>query len=269
MAGKTVLVLGGGVGGVVAAGRLRQKLGSQHRVVLVDKEDRHYFPPSFPWVMVARREPRSTYRQLSRLSRKGVEFIQGEVMAIDVDRHQVATSSGDLSWDYLVIALGTEMTYDNVPGLKEAAHTYYSLEGAVGLRNALERFTGGNLLVTVAGTPYRCPAAPYEGTLLIAHYLRKRGIRDSAEVKFFTLEPAPMPVAGPEIGGAVEELLARRDVSFGRGKSLASVEADDRVAVFADGTREEFDLLVAIPQHKAPAVLVESGLVGESGLGGS
>jgi sulfide:quinone oxidoreductase len=215
MAGRTVMVLGGGVGGVVAARRLRQKLGSEHRVLLVDKEDRHYFPPSFPWVMVSRREPHSTYRHLSGLSRKGIEIIQGEVTAIDVDQHQVATSSGDLSWDYLVIALGTEMTYDNVPGLKEASHTYYSLEGAVELRNALDDFTGGNLLVTVAGVPYRCPAAPYEGTLLIDHYLRRQRKREDAQVKFFTLEPAPMPVAGPEIGGAVEEMLARRDVSFG------------------------------------------------------
>ena len=119
MAGRTVLVLGGGVGGVVAARRLHQKLGSEHRVVLVDKEDRHYFPPSFPWVMVARREPHSTYRQLSGLSRKGIELVRGEVTAIDVDKHRVATSSGDLSWDYLVIALGTEMTYNNVPGLEE------------------------------------------------------------------------------------------------------------------------------------------------------
>ena len=221
MADSTVLILGGGVGGVVAATRLRQRLGRDHRVLLVDREERHYFPPSFPWVMVGWRRPQSTYRDLTRLSRKGIQFAQGAVMGLDLEGRIVHTEAGELSWDHLVVALGTEMAYDAVPGLADAAHTFYSLDGAEKLRDALALLTGGKVVVAVEGVPYRCPAAPYEGTLLIDYYLRDRGLRDRVEVKLFTPEPAPLPVAGPALGEAVKEMLRTRDITFPPGAKLA------------------------------------------------
>ena len=174
MQSTTVVVLGGGVGGVVAATRLRQRLGDGHRVVLINREDKHHFPPSYPWVMTGWRKPESTYRQLSVLNKKGIEFVQGEVTEIELDGRTVHTEAGDLSWDYLVVALGSEMDYTTVPGLAETANTYYSLDGAVKLRDALREFKGGKVAVTIAGLPYRCPAAPYEGALLIDQFFRKK-----------------------------------------------------------------------------------------------
>ena len=265
MADSTVLVLGGGIGGVVAARRLRQRLGRGHRVVLVDREDRHYFPPSYPWVMVDWRKPDVAHRELSVLSRKGIEFVQGSVTGIDLEGRTVHTDTGDRSWDYLVTALGTEMTYESVPGLAEDSHLFYSLEGATRLRDALAEFPGGKVVVMVAGLPYRCPAAPYEGALLIDYFFRNRGMRDRVEIKFFTPEPAPLPVAGPQLGDAVEGLLASRSIAFTPGTKPTGVDAGAKEVTFEDGSREAYDLLVTIPQHRAPAVIRESGLVGESG----
>ncbi len=265
MASSTVLVLGGGVGGLVTASKLRKRLAREHRVVLVDREERHYFAPSFPWVMVGWREPHSTHRQLSTLSKKGIEFIQAEVRGIDVEARTIRTDAEDLSWDYLVIALGTEMSYDGVPGLSENSHTFYTLDGAVKLRGELARFGGGKVAVAVAGTPYRCPAAPYEGTLLIDHSFRKRGVRDGVDMEFFTPEPAPLPVAGPDIGSAVTTLLQRRDIGLSFGAKLTAVDGEAGEMGFEDGARRSFDLLVTIPQHRASAVVRESGLTGDSG----
>ncbi|MCH8206715.1 MAG: NAD(P)/FAD-dependent oxidoreductase [Chloroflexi bacterium] len=265
MASSTVLILGGGVGGVVAANRLRQRLGWEHRVLLVDREERHYFPPSFPWVMVGWRRPQSAYRDLSGLSRKGIEVVRGAVTELDMEGRKVHTEAGELSWDHLVVALGTEMAYGAVPGLAETAHTFYSLDGATRLRDALGLLSEGKVVVAVAGVPYRCPAAPYEGALLIDYYLRRRGVRDRVEVKLITPEPAPLPVAGPALGEAVKEMLRNRDIAFTFGTGIAQVDAEKREMVFEDDTRETFDLLVAIPQHRAPAVVRESGLAGETG----
>ena len=88
-------------------------------------------------VMVGWRKPDVAYRTLSALSRKGVEFVQGAMTGIDLERRTVHTEAGEHSWDYLVTALGTEMTYDDVPGLAEASHLFFSLEGAARLRDAL------------------------------------------------------------------------------------------------------------------------------------
>ena len=249
----------------MTAGKLRARLNSEDRVVLVDKSDRHYFAPSFPWVMNGWRTPDKAHRELSALSRKGIEFIQGEVTNIDVERQTVTSTSRELNWDYLVIALGAEMTYDNTPGLEESSHTYYSLDGAVRLREALNGVNGGTILVTVGGVPYRCPAAPYEGAFLIDHLLRERGIRDRFAMKFLTPEPGPLPVAGPDIGVAVEGMLKEREIDYHSKTPITRVDVENSTAIFSDNREEKFDLLVTIPQHRAPGVLAESGLVGDSG----
>ena len=265
MPGKTTMVLGGGIGGVVAANRLRGRLGKEHRVVLVDRQDKHYFAPSFPWVMAGWRKAGSPVRALSRLEKKGIEFVQGSVNGIDLEARKVHIDTAVLDWDYLVVALGTEMEPDAVPGMAETAHGYYTLDGAVKLHEALETFHGGRIAVGIAGIPYRCPAAPYEGALLIDHLIRKRGLRDRVEISFFTPEPAPLPVAGPEIGEGVKDVLRKREIATGFGANLASVDAERRELLFEDGSRQGFDMLVTIPRHRVSAVVSESGLAGETG----
>jgi len=83
MAGKTVLILGGGVGGLVASSELRKKLGREHRVVLVEKETHHVFAPSFTWVILGWRDPSRISRELGLLKRKGIEYVNAEALEID------------------------------------------------------------------------------------------------------------------------------------------------------------------------------------------
>ena len=77
MAGKTVAILGGGVGGLVTANELRKRLGKEHRVVLVDKDGRHVFWPSLLWLQVSSRKPESIVRDLASLEKKGIDVIHG------------------------------------------------------------------------------------------------------------------------------------------------------------------------------------------------
>lgn len=83
MNGKTIVILGGGVGGLVTANELRKKLDREHRVVLVDKEGKHVFSPSFLWLIVGLRQPDKIVRDLAVLKKKGIEVVKGEVEAID------------------------------------------------------------------------------------------------------------------------------------------------------------------------------------------
>src|SRR2546425_11220439 len=108
MAAKTVLILGGGTGGLVAANRLRRLLPKEHRVVLVSRSYVYSFAPSYTWVMLGRRTGRRISRDLRWLEKKGIEFVPAEVQAIDCQRKTVQAGERGLSYDYLIIALGAE-----------------------------------------------------------------------------------------------------------------------------------------------------------------
>src|SRR3990172_2050203 len=115
---KTVLILGAGVGGLVAANRLRRMLAKEHRVVLVDRSPVYTFAPSFPWVMLGRRDSRRISRDLRTLERKGIEFIVSEVQELRLADKKVILESGELTYDHLVVALGAQYSAEGVPGLE-------------------------------------------------------------------------------------------------------------------------------------------------------
>jgi len=203
MNGKTILILGGGVGGIVTANALRAKLPTEHRIIVIEKNTEYLFTPSLLWVMVGWRRPGKISKSLHRLLNPGVEVVQAEVRAIDPGSQQVVTSSGKIDYDYLVVALGAALAPETFPGFSEGAQTPYDLEGAVDLWTSLQSFEGGRLAVLISSLPYKCPAAPYEIALLLDDYLRKRGIRERCELDVYTPELLPMGVAGTAMGKAV------------------------------------------------------------------
>ncbi|MBI5577358.1 MAG: NAD(P)/FAD-dependent oxidoreductase [Deltaproteobacteria bacterium] len=265
MAGKTVVVLGGGVGGLVASSKLRKMLGREHRVVLVDRDTRHIFAPSFTWLMLGWRTPPQIIRDLSLLRRKGIEYVNAEALEIDPGNRLVKTGAGDFAYDYLILALGAELDPQSVPGLSGSAHTPYSLDGAVALRDALKNFAGGKVAVVISALPFKCPAAPYETALLMEYAFRQRGIRDKVDLRVFTPETLPMPVAGTEVGTAVKRFLDERGIGFHPQHKLSSVDAGKKEIAFENGQKAGFDLLVAVPPHRSPEVVRKSALANEAG----
>ncbi|HKZ50196.1 MAG TPA: FAD/NAD(P)-binding oxidoreductase [Dehalococcoidia bacterium] len=263
MADKTVLVLGGGVGGWVAAQRLRRQLDGGHRIVLVDREEKQAFAHSFPWVMMGERRPDEVVRPLPALRRQGIEYHQADVQKIDTAGRKVLTTAGDFAFDYLIIALGAELNPKGIPGLAEAAHTYYDLEGAQRLRVTLRSFREGRIAIAIAGVPYKCPSAPHEGALLLDDHFRRYGLRGQVEIQVFTPEPQPMPSAGPVVGQSVLNMLTQQGITFQPNRKLVAVEG--RELVFEDGGPQPFDLLITVPPHRTPACIQESGLANASG----
>ena len=262
---KTVLVLGGGVGGLIAATELRKRLDRTHRVVLIDRERNHLFAPSLLWLMVGLRDADAIKRPLDRLRRRGIEVRHGEIQRIDPLRRAITVDGEELLADYLVVSLGAELAPELIPGLEAAGHNFYSLTGAESLRAALATRTSGRVVVLTAAPAYKCPAAPYEGAMLIDAYYRSRGLRDAVSIEVYAAEPGPMGVAGPEISGAVKQLLADRGISYHPEHQVASVDgAADRLD-FANGSSATFDVLAYVPPHRAPRVVRESPLLGAAG----
>ena len=265
MPGKTVVILGGGVGGLVTAKELRKRLGKEHRVVLVDKGGEHIFWPSLLWVQVGLRDPYKIMRDLARLEKKGIDVVKGQVESIGPEQRTVRVNENELESDYLVISLGADLAPEQVPGLEDAGFNLYSMEGAVAIRDARADLIEGRLVVLTARVPYKCPAAPYEAAMLLEHDLRKRKVRDRVEVSIYAAEPAPMGVAGPEASQGVRQLVEERNIIYYPQHQVSEVESTSGTLRFTNGAEAHYEFLVYIPPHVAPKVVKDAGLTGESG----
>lgn len=265
MSGKTVLILGGGIGGTVVASLLRRSLAREHRIVLVEREPNHLFQPSLLWLMVGDRQPQQIQRPVERLARRGIEVVRGAVERIEPARRAVVVNGAELAADYLVVALGAEYAPETVPGLALAGHNFYTLAGAQSLRAACLELRSGRLAVLVSAPPFKCPAAPYEAAMLLEADLRRRGLRRRIDVDIYTFEPGPMPTAGPEVSAALRQMIESKDIGFHAEHVIERVDPATREMRFKNGVRATCDVLAYVPPHRAPAVVRDSGLTGESG----
>jgi sulfide:quinone oxidoreductase len=263
MKSQTVLILGGGIGGVAAANALRRRLPRGHRIVLVDREQSFKLAASFLWVMTGARTPQQVSRPLDGLGRKDIEVVRGEVERIDPDRREAVVGGNVLAGDHLIVALGAEFALDAIPGLAAVGHTFCTLDGAERLRHVLDEFRAGRIVVLTAAPAYKCPAAPYEAAMLIDGELRRRGIRDKTPLSVYSAEPTPMGVAGPEVSAAVRGMVEGRGIPYHPDHQIARVQGG--LIEFTNGKRAEFDLLVYVPPIRPTSVLRDTGLVDDSG----
>lgn len=262
---KTILVLGGGIGGVVVATQLRKKLPNEHRVVLIERETDHVFSPSLLWLMIGQRTAEKISRPIENLEKSGIELIRGEISKIEPGTHSIVIGEKELSGDYLIVALGAELNPQAIPGLTEAGYNLYSLEGAQALCNDRLKIKSGKIVVLVSSMPFKCPAAPYESAMLLASDFRARGLRNSVTFEVYSPEPGPMGVAGPEVSRQVRQMVESRNIAYYPEHSVSQVNPDTKSLTFSNGVSTDFDLLVYIAPHQAPKAVADSGLVGESG----
>ncbi|MEW5786068.1 MAG: FAD/NAD(P)-binding oxidoreductase [Bacillota bacterium] len=262
---ETVLVLGGGPGGVVAANVLSKYLPKNYRVILVDRNDSHSFRSSYPLLLVNRRRPAQISRKLEDLSRKGIEFIQAEIEQVRPEARLVETSRGALDYDYLVISLGAEQHPETVPGMAEGSYNPWILEGANRLRRQLASFKRGKIVMFIASLPFSCPPAPYEIMFLLDAYFRKRGLREQVDLTLVTPEPTPEPLAGPKVGDSVRKMMEQRGINLITQARVLSLDPDAKQLVLDHGITVPGDLFIGVPSHWGPSALRHSGLVEEGG----
>ena len=235
------------------------------RVVLVSRDDRHVFQPSLLWLAVGTRHPEALHRPLTGLRRKGIEIVTAEVTLIDARNRRVMTRSGTIEADALVISLGADLAPGIVPGLTDAGHNLYTLEGASAIRDALLAMKQGRVVIMTAEPAYKCPAAPYEAAMLVDDLLLKKGVRGNVDVTLFAAEPAPMGVAGATVSAAVRSMVESKGIRYIPEHQVVSVDARAKRIAFANGATGDYDLLIYVPPHRAPAAIRESGLESDAG----
>jgi sulfide:quinone oxidoreductase len=257
-----VLVLGAGFGGLELTARLSAEFGADVDVVLIDQSDAFVFGFAKLDVMFGRALPSAVRHFYSGLVKPGVRFVQSTVRSIDPVARRVETDAGVFTADILVVALGADLHPDATPGLGEAGHEFYTVPGAFALRDVLPGFTGGQVIVGVTSTPFKCPPAPSETALLMEEYLTRRGLREASRISLVM----PMGVPIPPSPAASETLIAtfaERGIDWHPNRLVRELDADRKVALLSDGGEMPYDLFLGVPVHRVPAVVEASGLTAD------
>ena len=260
---KTIAIVGGGSGGVSAANHLAYKLKSEIKegkvkLVLVEGSPRHYYQPGFLEIVFDLMSPQSTYKNEKRVLADGIALVEEYATRIDLDKQIIATEKQNIPYDYIVIATGASYDYEAVPGLKDGTHNFYSMEGAIGLKNALNHFNAGKIIVGVASMPYKCTPAPLEAVFLLNDYFTKRGIRDKVEIEY--MYPMPMTFPDKGISEIALDMFSKKGIKSNLGFQLKSVDVEKHELVDQSGKRSAFDLAIITPPHKGNKLIQNSGI---------
>ncbi|MGD0981097.1 MAG: FAD-dependent oxidoreductase [Solirubrobacteraceae bacterium] len=254
-----VLILGAGFGGLELTSRLSEEFGDGVEIVLVDQSDAFVFGFSKLDVMFARALPAAVRHSYRDVVKPGVTFVQATVRSIDPVARRVETDAGAFECDILVVALGADLDQAVTPGLAEAGQDFYSVEGAFAARDVLARFEGGRVIIGVLSTPFKCPPAPSETALMLHDQLVKRGLRERSEISLVMNFGRPIPPS-PEASELLEGAFAERGIAWHPRREVCELDPSTKTATLRDGGELPFDLFLAVPVHRAPAVVLESGM---------
>lgn len=260
-----LLVLGGGTAGTMIVNKLRRKLDrSAWDITIIDQDDRHHYQPGYLFLPFGSATPEQVTRSRHAFLPDGVNFVIGEIDAIDAGGNVVTLADGRaLPYDYLVIATGVTPRPDQTPGMlgdhwRTSVFDFYSLEGAQALAKALAEFGGGRFVVHITDLPIKCPVAPLEFTFLADDYFRRRGIRDDVAMVYVTpLSGAfTKPISSRRLGSMLSDRGVRVETDF----LVESVDGPARKLISYDEREIPFDLLVTIPLNMGAEFIARSGL---------
>jgi len=239
-----VLILGAGFGGLELSTTLSEELGDQVDVTLIDKNETFVFGYSKLDVMFGRVTPEAVRMAYSDLAKPGVRLLR---------------ETGTHEADVLVIALGADYDLAATPGLATGGNEFYSVAGAERLAAIIPEFSEGHALIGVCGAPFKCPPAPSECALLLHDELTRRGVRDACRISFVIPFETPVPPS-PDTSAALVAAFAEHDITLITGRRVTSLDASGGVAVLDDGSELAYDLFLGVPKHRAPDVVIDSGM---------
>jgi sulfide:quinone oxidoreductase len=254
-----IVILGAGFGGLELASRLSDAVGDDLDCTLIDKADAFVFGYSKLDLLFGKTSAEAIRIPYSELAKRGVHFRQESIESIDPEARRVVTDLEMYDADALVIALGADYDTAATPGLDARGSEFYSFDGALRAQDRLESFTSGDVVVGVCGPQFKCPPAPSEAVVLLDAYLRDRGLRDAATISLVMPFGTPIPPS-PETSNALLERFAQGDIRFVPDHRVTAYDAGAKQLTLDDSSTMPCDLFLAIPVHRAPEVVVASGM---------
>jgi sulfide:quinone oxidoreductase len=228
-----IVVMGAGLGGVACAYEMKKKVGRGHQVTLVGSSQFFEFTPSNPWIMVGwRTAPQTRVDLAGPLSNKDIEFVPQMVQSIDAPASSLTMADGGkLAYDYLVIATGPKLAFEEVPGLGPKAHTQSVCTHGHALQawEQYQQFVQDPGPVIVGAAPgASCFGPAYESAMILDTDLRRRKIRDRVPMTFVTSEPYVGHMGLGGVGdskGLMESEMRQRHIRWITNAKITGVEA--------------------------------------------
>lgn len=262
---KTLLILGAGTGGTMVANKMAQHLDvSDWRIVIIDRDENHYYQPGFLFIPFGIYSPSDVVKPKRNFLPPQVEVIFSEIEVIEPDKNRVKLQKNNkvINYDYLVIATGSHIHPEETPGLEDGGawmrtiFPFYTLEGASKLAGFLKFWKGGRMVLNIAEMPIKCPVAPLEFLFLADWFFHERSIRDKVEIVLATPLPGAFtkPRASAILGGLLEEKGIYLEPDF----NIMEVDTSKQVIRSYDEREIAYDLLVTIPTNMGSEVIARS-----------
>jgi sulfide:quinone oxidoreductase len=261
---QRVLIIGGGVGGTIVANLLARRLRRQIDagdvdITLIDRLGEHVYQPGFMYIAMGGERAERLSRPERSLLDERVQLIVGEV--VEIKEHERSVRLADGHWrgyEQLVIATGSRIVPEEVPHFEQQAHHFYTAEAAKRLRQALDGFSGGRIVIGIMGMPYKCPPAPLEVAFLIEAELRQRGLREQSEIHFCS--PISRAFTIESVSDMATPVLAEKGIELHTFFNVEAIDPERRVVQSLEGEELPYDLLILVPPHRGAQVLIDSGL---------
>lgn len=270
----SVLIVGGGSGGITVAARLKRSAPNLD-VAILDPALTHFYQPL--WTLIGggvfRKE--KSERPMASVIPKGVTWIESPAAAFLPEENTVTTTDGlRISYDFLVVAAGIQIDWDNIPGLAENLGTRgicsnYSYDSVSYTWECIHNFKGGTAVFTQPSTAVKCGGAPQKICYLAEDYFRKRShVRDRTKVIFGSGLGSIFAVK--KYRETLEKVIARKEIDARFQYDLTSIDADKKVATFRHletDTLEEvpYDMIHVTPPMSSPDFIKNSPLAAETG----
>ncbi len=227
-------------------------------VTVLGNTDKHLYQPGLLYVPFGRIRESELFRDQRKVLDRRAIFHLDAASNIDVEAQKVTTESGrEHEYDYLVLATGSRIMPQNVPGLDEAAHWFYDLDGARKMRAALSEFEGGKVVVNV-NAPHKCPVAPLEITFMLYEYFESKGILDKCEITY-TYPIGRIHALEPVAEWAVPEMESR-GIKYETFFNTKEADPKAKTITSEEGVTLDYDFLVTIPPHQGSSVISDSDL---------
>jgi sulfide:quinone oxidoreductase len=264
-----VVILGGGVGGTLLANLLVRKLRveidrDEATVTLVDEKGEHVYQPGFMYIAMGGERAEKLVRPERSLLDREVVLQIGRAVRIDEANSRVEMEDGSqIGYDQLVIATGSRIVPEEIEHFAEEAHHFYNPVAALKLRHALDAFTGGRIVIGIAGMPYKCPPAPLEVAFLIESELRERGLREKSEMHYCS--PIGRAFTIESVSEMATPILAEKGIELHTFFNVESIDPARKVVQSLEGEELAYDLLILVPPHRGAKLVIDSGLAPASG----
>jgi sulfide:quinone oxidoreductase len=264
-----VVILGGGVGGTLVANLLVRKLRHEidrHEatVTIVDEKGEHVYQPGFMYIAMGHERAENLARPERSLLDDRVLLQVARAMRIDEAQGRVELEDGThIGYDQLVIATGCRIMPEEIEHFAEEAHHFYNPDAALKLRQALDAFTGGKIVIGIAGMPYKCPPAPLEVAFLIESELRERLLRDRTEMHFCS--PIGRAFTIESVSEMATPILAEKGIELHTFFNVEAIDPERKVVQSLEGEELPYDLLILVPPHRGAKLVIDSGMAPASG----